>query len=138
ESRGPAGAVPTWDFVKEFPMKDGKLYSDPTGKYFKSDDDFLQSYWLNRDPRFDKSIVWNGKIYEVSGSAGTRQYTSLGIAVALDKCGITTAAAINSSNQARYSGCFILKSSLLSPNQPEVESKYDVDFALTRLAEVLL
>ncbi|ULT28112.1 RagB/SusD family nutrient uptake outer membrane protein [Sphingobacterium sp. E70] len=47
--------------MKEFPMKDGKLYTDPTGKYHKTDEQFLQSYWENRDPRFDKSIVWNGK-----------------------------------------------------------------------------
>ncbi|KAF5281387.1 hypothetical protein FQR65_LT14725 [Abscondita terminalis] len=69
ESRGAAGAVPSWDFVKAFPMKDGRLFSDPAGKYYKSDAAFLQSYWENRDPRFDKSIVWNGKLYEVSGKA---------------------------------------------------------------------
>ncbi|OYD43529.1 RagB/SusD family nutrient uptake outer membrane protein [Sphingobacterium cellulitidis] len=138
ESRGPAGAVPTWDFVKEFPMKDGKIYSDPTGKYFKSDTDFLQSYWMNRDPRFDKSIVWNGKIYEVSGKAGKRQYTSLGIADALDNFGINPAAGINSTNQDRYSGFFILKNSKLSLKQTEVETQYDVDFVLMRLAEVML
>jgi len=138
ESRGPASSVPTWDFVKEFPMKDGKLYSDATGKYFKSDNDFLQSYWLNRDPRFDKSIVWNGKIYEVSGKAGKRQYTSLGIADALDNFGVNPAAGINSTNQDRYSGFFILKNSKLSLKQTEVETQYDVDFVLMRLAEVML
>src|SRR5690606_4246885 len=42
ESRGPAHACPTWEFVKEFPMKDGKLYSDPTGAYHMTDDQFLQ------------------------------------------------------------------------------------------------
>ncbi|WP_313513315.1 RagB/SusD family nutrient uptake outer membrane protein [Sphingobacterium sp.] len=138
ESRGPAGSVPTWDFVKEFPMKDGKLYSDPSGKYYKSDDDFLQSYWMNRDPRFEKSIVWNGKLYEVSGKAGKRQYTSLGIADALDNFGINPAAGINSTNQDRYSGFFILKNSKLSLKQTEVETQYDVDFVLMRLAEVML
>ena len=138
ESRGPASAVPTWDFVKQFPMKDGKLYTDASGKYHKSDDEFLQSYWLNRDPRFNKSIVWNGKIYEVSGKAGKRQYTSLGIADALDNFGINPAAGINSTNQDRYSGFFILKNSKLSLKQTEVETQYDVDFVLMRLAEVML
>ncbi|MVZ67441.1 RagB/SusD family nutrient uptake outer membrane protein [Sphingobacterium sp. DK4209] len=138
ESRGPASSVPTWDFVKEFPMKDGKLYTDASGKYHKSDEEFLQSYWLNRDPRFDKSIVWNGKIYEVSGKAGKRQYTSLGIADALDNFGVNPAAGINSTNQDRYSGFFILKNSKLSLKQTEVETQYDVDFVLMRLAEVML
>lgn len=36
ESRGSASAVPSWDFVKSFPMKDGKSFSDPTGKYYKT------------------------------------------------------------------------------------------------------
>jgi hypothetical protein len=119
-------------------MKDGKVYSDATGKYHKSDEEFLQSYWLNRDPRFDKSIVWNGKIYEVSGKAGKRQYTSLGIADALDNFGVNPAAGINSTNQDRYSGFFILKNSKLSLKQTEVETQYDVDFVLMRLAEVML
>jgi len=138
ESRGAAGSVPTWEFVKSFPMKDGKLYSDATSKYHKTDDQFLQSYWENRDPRFEKSIVWNGKIYEVSGKAGRRQYTSLGIADALDNFGVNPAAGINSENLDRYSGFFMLKNSKLSLKQTEVETQYDVDFVLMRLAEVML
>lgn len=47
ESRGNASASPTWEFIKEFPMKDGKLYNDPTGKYYTTDDHFLQDYWEN-------------------------------------------------------------------------------------------
>ncbi|WP_286766854.1 MULTISPECIES: RagB/SusD family nutrient uptake outer membrane protein [Sphingobacterium] len=138
ESRGPAGSVPSWEFVKAFPMKDGKLYSDQTGKYHKTEDQFLQSYWENRDPRFDKSIVWNAKIYEVSGKTGKRQYTSVGIAPALDDFGINPKAKTPSSNLDRYSGFFILKNSKLSLKQTEVETQYDVDFVLMRYAEVLL
>lgn len=137
ESRGPASAVPTWEFVKEFPMKDGKLYSDPTSLYFKTDEEFLQSYWENRDPRFDKSIVWNAKVYEVSGKAGKRQYTSLGIAHELDDFGVNPAAGINSTNIDRYTGFFILKNSLLSLEQAEVQ-QYDVDYIVMRFAEVML
>ncbi|MNZ01151.1 RagB/SusD family nutrient uptake outer membrane protein [Sphingobacterium sp. GVS05A] len=138
ESRGTASAVPTWDFVKEFPMKDGKLYTDPTGKYHKTDEQFLQSYWENRDPRFDKSIVWNGKVYEVSGKTGKRQYTSLGIADALDNFGENPKAGTTSSNRDRYTGFFILKNSKLSLRQTQVETQYDVDFVLMRYAEVML
>ena len=137
ESRGPADAGPTWEFVKEFPMKDGKLYNDPTGKYYKTDAEFLQSYWENRDPRFDKSIVWNGAVYEVSGKTGKRQYTSLGVAHELDDFGINPKAGINSTNLDRYSGFFILKGSDLSLTQAEVQ-QYDIDYIVMRFAEVML
>lgn len=138
ESRGPASAVPSWEFVKAFPMKDGKLYNDPSGKYYKTDADFLQHYWENRDPRFEKSIVWNGKIYEVSGKTGKRQYTALGLADALDDFGVNPNASVSSTNLGRYSGFFILKNSKLSLKQTEVQTQYDVDFVLMRFAEVML
>jgi len=138
ESRGAAGAVPNWDFVKAFPMKDGKLYSDATSKYHKTDAEFLQSYWENRDPRFDKSFVWNGKLYEVSGKVGKRQYTGVGIADALDNFGVNPNANVNSENLDRYSGLFVLKNSKLSLKQTEAQTQYDVDFVLMRLAEVML
>lgn len=138
ESRGTAGSVPAWELVKAFPMKDGKLYSDPTSKYHKSDAEFLQSYWENRDPRFEKSIVWNGKIYEVSGKTGKRQYTSVGVAAALDDFGVNPNARTPSENLNRYSGFFILKNSKLSLKQTEVETQYDVDYIVMRFAEVML
>lgn len=137
ESRGPASACPTWEYIKEFPMLDGKLYNDPTGQYYMTDAEFLQNYWKNRDPRFDQSIVWNGKVYEVSGKAGKRQYTSLGIAHELDDFGINPNAGINSTNLDRYTGFFILKNSMLDLTQPEVQ-QYDVDYVLMRFAEVML
>ncbi|WP_186756929.1 RagB/SusD family nutrient uptake outer membrane protein [Echinicola salinicaeni] len=137
ESRGPASATPTWEFVKDFPMKDGKLYNDPTGAYYMTEQEFLQNYWMNRDPRFDKSIVWNGKVYEVSNKSGKRQYTSLGIAHELDDFGINPAAQTNSTNLDRYTGFFIMKNSLLNLTQAEVQ-QYDLDFVLMRFAEVML
>lgn len=137
ESRGPANSCPTWEFVKAFPMKDGKLYNDPAGAYYKTDAAFLQDYWTDRDPRFGKSIVWNGKPYPVSGKAGKRQYTALGVAHELDDFGINPAAGVNSTNLNRYTGFFILKNSLLRLAQSEVQ-QYDVDFVLMRFAEVML
>ncbi len=137
ESRGPASACPTWEFIKEFPMKDGKLYEDPTGKYYKTDEEFLQSYWENRDPRFNKSIVWNGSAYEVSNKSGNRQYTALGIADVLDDFGVNPVANINSTNLDRYSGFFVRKASDLSLLQSEVQ-QYDIDFIVMRFAEVML
>ncbi len=137
ESRGAASACPTWQFVKEFPMKDGRLYSDPLSAYHMTDQEFLQNYWENRDPRFDKSIVWNGKIYEVSGKTGKRQYTALGISHELDDFGVNPNANTNSTNLNRYTGFFILKNSLLNLTQAEVQ-QYDVDYVLMRFAEVML
>src|SRR5699024_310070 len=128
---------PTWEFVKEYPMKDGKKFDDPNGEYHINEDDLLQNYWENRDPRFEKSIVWNGKIYEVSGKTGRRQYTSLGIAHELDDFGTNPKAGVNSTNLNRYSGFFIEKNSLLNLTQSEVQ-QYDVDFVLMRFAEVML
>lgn len=138
ESRGAASAVPTWEFVKSFPMIDGKSYSDPSSAYYKTEEQFLQSYWKDRDPRFEKSIVWNGKIYEVSGKAGKRQYTAVGIAADLDNFGTNPAAQTPSENLNRYSGFFILKNSKLSLKQTEVETQYDVDYIVMRFAEVML
>lgn len=137
ESRGAASACPTWEFVKQFPMLDGKLYDDPQGKYHMTDQEFLQHYWQNRDPRFNKSVVWNGKLYEVSGKTGKRQYTSLGIAHELDDFGVNPNANTNSTNLNRYTGFFILKNSLLDLTQAEVQ-QYDVDFVVMRFAEVML
>jgi len=137
ESRGNASASPTWEFVKEFPMKDGKLYNDPTGKYYTTDNGFLQNFWKNRDPRFDKSIVWNASIYEVSNKKGNRQYTSLGVADVLDDFGVNPKAGTNSTNLDNYSGFFIRKGSDLSLLQSEVQ-QYDIDYVVMRFAEVLL
>src|SRR5690606_11625003 len=137
ERRGPAYACPTWEFIKQFPMKDGKSFDDPTGAYYKSEDQLLQSYWENRDPRFEKSIVWNGKIYEVSGKTGKRQYTALGIAHELDDFGINPKAGVNSTNLDRYSGFLIEKNSLHRLTQAEVQ-QYDVDYIVMRFAEVML
>lgn len=137
ESRDNARACPTWEFVKEFPMKDGKLYNDPTGNYFVPDDVFLQSYWENRDPRFEKSVVWNAAVYEVSRKTNNRQYTSLGIAHELDDFGVNPKANINSTNLNRYSGFFILKASDLSLLQSETQ-QYNIDYIVMRFAEVML
>lgn len=137
ESRGAANACPTWEYVKMFPMKDGKAFDDPTSDYYKTEDEFLQSYWENRDPRFEKSVVWNGKLYEVSGRTGRRQYTALGVAHELDDFGVNPRAGVNSTNLDRYSGFFIEKNSLLRLTQGEVQ-QYDVDFVLMRFAEVML
>ncbi|MGN7782888.1 RagB/SusD family nutrient uptake outer membrane protein [Niabella sp. 22666] len=135
-SRGPASTTPTWEMVKSFPMKDGKKYNDVSGKYYTADT--LQAYWLNRDPRFEKSVVWNAKLYPAAGTtSGYRQYTSVGVADALDSYGINPKSSTTSQNNNRYSGFFILKNSNLSLTQAQVQ-QYDVDYVVMRFAEVML
>lgn len=138
ESRGNAWASPTWEFVKEFPMADGKQYNDPSGKYYcASETDFLTRYWENRDPRFEKSVVWNGKIYEVSNKKNNRQYTALGLAHEADDFGINPAVKLNCTNLNSYSGFFMLKGCDLSLLQAEVQ-QYDIDYIVMRFAEVMM
>ncbi|WP_316817646.1 RagB/SusD family nutrient uptake outer membrane protein [Pedobacter nyackensis] len=129
---------PTWELVKAFPMRDGKMYNDPTSQYFVSDEDFLQSYWKNRDPRFEKSIVWNAKPYPIAGTVqGYRQFTGLGIAAAGDNFGINPNSTERSTNNNFYTGFFVLKNNNLALIAADV-TKYDIDFVLMRFAEVML
>ena len=76
------GDQPTWGLVESFPMKDGKKAGE-SDKYSYN----VQEFWKNRDPRFDAVIVYNGGIYELSGKAGRRQYTTPKIANSLDAFG---------------------------------------------------
>lgn len=74
-SQGAAGAnQPVLEMVNAFPMKDGKAIDDP-GSAYTYDPDY---YWLNRDPRFDATIVHNGSLWELSGQTGRIQWTFVG------------------------------------------------------------
>lgn len=138
-SRGSAYGPPTWNFVRDVPMLDGKAYNDPTSKYYvETENEFMQSYWQNRDPRLMSSIVYNGVVYPVAGKpSGYRQYTALGIADEDDCYGINPAAGQNAANNDKYSGFFVLKGSDLSLTQDKTQAS-GVDFVLMRLAEVML
>ncbi len=61
------GNQPSLEMVKAFPMKDGKTIDDPTSKYSYNPD----YYWLNRDPRFYHTIVYNGARYELGQDGRT-------------------------------------------------------------------
>lgn len=74
-SQGATGANrPSLEMVNAFPMKDGRPINDP-GSAYQYDLDF---YWLNRDPRFQKTIVYNGALWELSGQSGRIQWTYVG------------------------------------------------------------
>lgn len=60
--------APNWDFVKSFPMKDGKPITGHPGyneEYF----------WKDRDPRFYATIAYNACIWDFDESKGRRQWT---------------------------------------------------------------
>ncbi len=63
--------TPNWDFVKAFPMSDGRSITEDPGY------DSLQ-YWVDRDPRFYDVIAYNGCEWAFEGREGTRQWTYQG------------------------------------------------------------
>ena len=70
ESQGYSGwNNPTLEMVRAFPMNNGLPISDPASGYDKD------RYWLNRDPRFAATIVYNGALWELSGKKGRKQWT---------------------------------------------------------------
>lgn len=64
---------PTWNFVKLYPMKDGKNPGDPTSAYAYSD----QKFWKNRDPRFNATIAFNGTTWPTLGNNSYKLWTYL-------------------------------------------------------------
>ncbi|MDF2190439.1 RagB/SusD family nutrient uptake outer membrane protein [Paraflavitalea sp. CAU 1676] len=62
---------PSWEMVKAYPMKDGKLPGDATSAYAYSD----QLFYKNRDPRFDKTIGYNGVNWPINGNANYKLWT---------------------------------------------------------------
>lgn len=129
---------PTWEFVKSFPMLDGKSYDDPTGKYYVGDEQaLLKSFWKNRDPRFNDVCLYNGREYPVAGkSANYRQYNALGVTSPDDQYGVNPNAHTNAVNNDIYSGLYIYKGADLTLTQDKVMT-YDIDYILMRFAEVM-
>ena len=137
-SRGVNQSNPTWEFVKDFPMLDGKRFDDPSGKYYVGDENaLLKSFWKNRDPRFNQVLFYNGSEYPVAGKpSGYRQYTALGISNADDQYGINPAAHTNAVNNDVYSGFYNYKAADMTLTQATVLT-YDIDYILMRFAEVM-
>lgn len=65
------GGSPTQELVEKFPMIDGKsIIGHPQYN--------AEKYWENRDPRFNATIVYNGKIWELGGKKDRIQWTYYG------------------------------------------------------------
>ncbi|WP_201983895.1 RagB/SusD family nutrient uptake outer membrane protein [Hymenobacter rubidus] len=61
---------PTWEMVQAYPMLDGKMRGAST-KYPYTD----QLYYKNRDPRFDKTIAYNGCTWPLNGNTAYKLWT---------------------------------------------------------------
>jgi len=74
ESSGLAGVCePTWEMVKEYPMKNGMDISDPNSGYDAT------KFWKDRDPRFYTAIVYNGARYDFADVSPRVQWIFNGI-----------------------------------------------------------
>lgn len=113
-----------WDLVEAYPMKDGKKIG-ASDKYAYD----IQTYWENRDPRFEASQVWNGSVFELSGINGRRQYTVFNIA------SIDDVFSVQGPGYNR-SGFYPRKGIMESNVQAEV-SNNDYDWLEMRFAEVM-
>jgi starch-binding outer membrane protein, SusD/RagB family len=61
---------PTWDLVQAFPMLDGKAPGTST-KYPYN----MQTFYNNRDPRFNQTIAYNGCLWPTVGNTSYRLWT---------------------------------------------------------------
>lgn len=133
-----AGTGPVWEMVRSYPMLDGKTFDDATGKYYVgTEEDFMQKYWENRDPRFDINVLYSGKVYPVTGTpTGYRQYSALGIADINDNYGQNPAANVVSSNNNTLSTFYNMKGSDPSLSKSEVGA-FSNDLPVMRFAELM-
>lgn len=65
--------VPTLNLVRTYTMKDGVPIDKASS--FTYDPGL---FWLNRDPRFDATIAYNGSNWKLSGSANRKQWNYTG------------------------------------------------------------
>lgn len=121
------GDQPIWALAEAYTMMDGRKIGDSDSKYEYK----LESFWKNRDPRFDATLVWNGAIYELGGLQNRRQYTMAGIARSLDAFGFF----IQGEHFSR-SGLYCRKGIMEELSSTQVELN-DVDWPEIRYAEVL-
>ncbi|HMT74595.1 MAG TPA: RagB/SusD family nutrient uptake outer membrane protein [Chitinophagaceae bacterium] len=68
---GSSSNLPTWELVRSYPMKDGKMPGDATGAYTYYD----SLFYKNRDPRFDATIAYNGCTWPLDGNTTYKLWT---------------------------------------------------------------
>jgi starch-binding outer membrane protein, SusD/RagB family len=127
-----AGSIsPTKQVVDAFPMKDGKLITDPTSFYAYSP----QKFYKNRDPRFYKTFAYNGSVWPYQGNANFRQWTYYWFAAAAD-------ATPNRSTEtagANGTGIYLRKATSASATNAVGSFQFSgTDYLEFRFAEVIL
>lgn len=97
---------PSWEMVKAYPMLDGKKAGEST-KYTYTD----QLFYKNRDPRFDKTIAYNGATWPLNGNANYKLWTYYAAGKTVESTasntGFYTRKAINptlEASQVQYAG----------------------------------
>lgn len=114
-----------WDLIEAYPMKDGKKIG-ASQKYAYD----LQTYWKDRDPRFEATQVWNGSVFELGAIKGRRQYTVYNIGSNDDMFYYTADPTF------LRTGFFTRKGIMESNSQAEVRNN-DFDWLEIRFAEVM-
>lgn len=121
---GSGSNQPTKTFVDAYPMKDGKKITE-TGKYVYND----SFYYRNRDPRFDKTIAYNGCTWTLNGVTFPRFWYYLE--------GSTPTAGPLGNKVTNTSGFFLRKA--INPTTPvSGVPNIGTDWMEIRFAEVLL
>jgi starch-binding outer membrane protein, SusD/RagB family len=60
--------APTWNLVQAYTMKDGTPISATGSGYDQN------AFWINRDPRLDATVAYNGSTWALSGKLNRRQW----------------------------------------------------------------
>lgn len=68
---GSSSNLPTWELVRSYPMKDGKMPGEATSAYPYYD----SLFYKNRDPRFDATIAYNGCTWPLDGNTNYKLWT---------------------------------------------------------------
>lgn len=74
-SAGGGSYQPTWNLVQAYPMRDGV----PIGNVSSAFSYDQSVFWLNRDPRLEASISYNGGVWPLSGKSGRKQWNYQGV-----------------------------------------------------------
>ncbi|GGI51629.1 membrane protein [Mucilaginibacter galii] len=129
---GSGSSQPTWDFVRNYLMKDGK--DTLTSKYGKSAAGgySLQTFWKNRDPRFDWTIAYNGCTWPTLGVSNYRLWTY----IYYTKADRSTFASTESSGQTS-TGFYLRKATNAITNASDLANS-GTDWMEIRYAEVLM
>jgi starch-binding outer membrane protein, SusD/RagB family len=76
ETTGQAGGgsnQPTWNLVQAYTMGNGLPITDPSSGYNAT------LFWLNRDPRFQATIAYNGAPWPLSSNVARKQWNYTGV-----------------------------------------------------------